>query len=164
MTLSPNARKVVLTVHVTTSVGWLGAVVVFLALATAALIGRDEKMVHAADLLMNLVASFVLVPLCFSSLLSGILSALGTPWGLFQHYWVLIKLVITACSTVVLLAHLAPMRLLAQATWGGSEVDLPGLRRLLVTASAAALLILLLATTLSIYKPRGLTGRRGRGV
>jgi hypothetical protein len=164
MTLSPSARKLVLTVHVTTSVGWLGAVATFLALAAMGVLSGDGRVAHAVDLVMDLVTWCVLVPLCFSSLLSGILSALGTPWGLFQHYWVLMKLVMTILATIVLVVHLKPIGLLAsvaKTTLTGPTVDISGLRRLLVAASVAALLVLLLLTTLSIYKPRGLTGWRG---
>ena len=41
MTLPPGVRKFTLTAHVTTSVGWLGAVVVFLALAVVGLTSQD---------------------------------------------------------------------------------------------------------------------------
>ena len=165
MNLSPGARKIVLTAHVTTSVGWLGSVATFLVLAITALSCADARIAHAADLLMGLVAWCVLVPLCLSSLLTGILSAVGTPWGLFQHYWVVMKLVITILSTIVLVAHLNPIGLLtsvAATTLSRPAVDVAGLRRLLVAASVAALLVLLLLTILSIYKPRGLTGWRGQ--
>src|SRR5579863_8142260 len=116
MTLSPGARKLMLTAHLTTSVGWLGAVATFLVLAGTALSTTDSHIADAADLLMDVVAWWVLIPFCFSSLLTGILSALGTPWGLFQHYWVFVKLIITILSTVVLVAHLKPIGLLSAAT------------------------------------------------
>ena len=77
-----------LTAHLTTSVGWLGAVATFLVLAGTALSTTDSHIADAADLLMDVVAWWVLVPFCLSSFLTGILSALGTPWGLLQHYWV----------------------------------------------------------------------------
>ena len=60
MTLPAGPRKLVLTLHVTSSVGWLGAVAAFLALAVA---GRDDEMVRAAYLAMELVTGFIIVPL-----------------------------------------------------------------------------------------------------
>jgi hypothetical protein len=72
---------------------------------------------RSADLAMDLTAWLAIVPLCFASLLTGLVSSLATPLGLFRHYWVLVKLLITIPST----------------------------------------LVLLVLTTLSIYKPRGMT-------
>src|SRR5207244_1496267 len=105
MTMTPRLRKLALTAHVTSSVGWLGAVAAFLALALAGLTSRDGQMVRAAYLALELTASFVIVPLGFASLLTGLVQALGTKWGLFRHYWILVKLLITILSTVVLLVH-----------------------------------------------------------
>jgi len=161
MTLTPSLRKLTLTVHVMSSVGWFGAVAAFLALAVAALTSQDAQLVRSADLAMDLTAWFVIVPLCFASLLTGLVSSLGTPWGLFRHYWVLIKLLITVPATLVLLVHMQPISVLASAAAmraaTSSSADLDGLRNLLVTAAGAALLVLLVLTMLSIYKPRGMT-------
>lgn len=159
MTLS--LRKLALTLHVTFSLGWLGAVAAFLALALVGLMGRDAQLVRSADLAMELTAWFVIVPFCFASLLTGIVSSLGTPWGLLRHYWVLVKFLITVPATLILLVHLQPIGLLAgaasQSTVTWSTTDLHGLRILLATAASAALLTLLFLTTLSMYKPRGMT-------
>ncbi len=161
MTLTPSLRKLALTVHVTSSVGWLGALATFLALAITGLTSQDAQTVRSADLAMDLTAWFVIVPLCFASLLSGLLSSLGTPWGLFRHYWVLVKLLITIPASIVLLVHMQPISLLARAasktTLTLSGADLQGQRTLLVTAAGAALLVLLVLITLSMYKPRGMT-------
>jgi hypothetical protein len=43
-------------------------------------------MVRAAYLAMELIARFVIIPLAFASLLTGLIQSLGTPWGLFRHY------------------------------------------------------------------------------
>src|SRR5882757_1811341 len=99
MTMTPSLRKFTLTAHVISSVGWLGAVAGFLALAIAGLSCQDAQMVRAAYLAMKLTAWFVIVPLAFASLLTGIVQSLGTEWGLFRHYWVLTKLAITLLAT-----------------------------------------------------------------
>ena len=75
----PVTRKFALTAHVTSSVGLLGAVAAFLALAIAGLTSHDARMVRAAYLAMNLTAEFVIVPLAFASLSIGIVQSLGTP-------------------------------------------------------------------------------------
>ena len=106
MNMSPRLRKFSLTVHIICSVGLLGAIGCFLALAIAGLTGQDAQMVRAAYVAMEVTARFVIVPLAFASLLTGTVQSLGTSWGLLQHYWVLAKLMITALATVVLLLQM----------------------------------------------------------
>ena len=157
--MSPVLRKVALIAHVTFSVGWLGSVAAFLALAIAGLTGEDPQTVRAAYLAMEVIGWFVIVPLSFASLLSGLVQSLGTAWGLFRHWWVVIKLVMTVLATAVLLVHMQPVGHLADAvaaaTLAGGE--LRGLRVQLLADAGAAIVVLLIATTLSIVKPRGLT-------
>jgi hypothetical protein len=158
--MAPGLRKVALTAHVTSSVGWLGAVATFLALALAGLISKDAQLVRAAYLMMELTGWFVLVPLSLASLLTGLVQALGTPWGLFRHYWVLFKLLITVLATVVLLLYMQTLTYLAvrAADVALSGGDLGALQTLSpVLHAGAGLLLLLVATTLAVYKPRGLT-------
>ena len=94
MIMSPGVRKFALTAHVTSSVGWLGAVAAFLALAVVGLTSQDAQTVRATYLVMEPAGWVVLVPLAFASLLTGLVQSLGTTWGLSRHYWVLFKLLI----------------------------------------------------------------------
>ena len=159
MIMPPRLRKFALTAHVTASVGWLGAVAAFLALAIAGLTSGDTQMVRAAYLAMGLTGWFVIVPLSLASLLTGLVQALGTTWGLFRHYWVLAKLLITVVATILLLVHMQPVGHLARVVAVTTLVSgqLAGMRVQLVADAAAALVALLMATGLSVYKPRGLT-------
>jgi hypothetical protein len=108
---------------------------------------------------MEVVGWFVIVPLSLASLLSGLVQSLGTVWGLFRHWWVVLKLVMTVLATLVLLIHMRPVGHLADAvraaTLAGGELH--GLRVQLIADAGAAIVVLLLTTTLSIVKPRGLT-------
>ena len=159
MILPPNARKLALTAHVAASVGWLGAVAGFLALALVGLSSPDSQRVGAAYIAMESLGWLVIVPLSFASLATGLIQSLGTSWGLFRHYWVLIKLLMTVLATSLLLVHMRPIEQIAgvaaETTLGPS--DLRGLRIQLVVDAGAAILALLVTTTLSVYKPRGLT-------
>jgi hypothetical protein len=159
MTLGPGLRKFALTAHVACSVGWLGAVAGFLALAVAGLSSRDPQTVAAAYPAMELITVCVIVPLSLASLLTGIIQSLGTPWGLFRHYWVLIKLLLTSVATVVLLLQLGPLGYLGNAARGASSpiADLRVLGTSMAIHGAGGLLVLLMTTILSVYKPRGLT-------
>ncbi|CAN5711884.1 hypothetical protein BH24ACT20_BH24ACT20_06870 [soil metagenome] len=113
MTMTPRLRKFALTAHVTSSVGWLGAVVAFLGLAVVGLISQDAQTVRGVYLVMEPTAWLVLVPLAFASLLTGLAMSLGTRWGLFRHYWVVFKLVITVFATIVLLIYMETLSLMA---------------------------------------------------
>ena len=157
--MRPGLRKFVRTAHITFTVGWLGAVAGFLALAIAGLTSRDKQLMSAAYLGMDLITRFVIVPLSVVPLLlTGPILSLGTPWGLFRHYWIIAKLVINILSTVILLIHLQPIGYLSHAAAKGilSTAD-RNLQIQMVLASSAGLLALLLATALAVYKPRGLT-------
>jgi hypothetical protein len=156
MTMTPSLRKLVLTAHVTSSVGWLGAVVAYLALAVAALTSQDAQTTRAAWSAMELTGWFVIVPLALASLSIGVVNALGTPWGLFRHYWVLVKFLLTVFATSVLLLHMPTVSYFAGIAAATDGANLAGLRGELLHAGGG-LLLLLVTTTLSVYKPRGVT-------
>ena len=162
MTMTARVRRFALTAHVSASVGWLGAVAGFLALAAAALMSQDPQLVRATYLAMEVTGWFVIVPLSLASLPTGLVMSLGTEWGLFRHYWIVVKLVITFLATILLLVHMQPVghlaRVVAETTLARGE--LAGLRVQLVADAAAAVLALLIATALSVYKPRGMIAYR----
>lgn len=107
MKLSPTWRKLALSAHVASSVGWFGAVVAFLALAVIGLRGGgDDGMIRSAYIVMEAIGWFVIVPFSVASLVTGLVQSLGTQWGLFRHYWVLAKLLITVGASVLLLVHM----------------------------------------------------------
>lgn len=161
--MRPRLRKFFLTAHVSSSVGWLGAVLVYLALATASLTSADAEVAHAGYLLLYRVAYVVIVPLSLAALVSGLVQSLGTEWGVFRHYWILVKFLLSAVAVTVLLLHLptvARMSRLAQTTFSTSDFET--LRLQLIVHAVGGLLVLLAATALSFYKPWGRTnyGRR----
>ena len=156
MTMPPGLRKFALTVHLTTSVGWIGAVVAYLALGVSAVTSQDARTVRAAWIAMEVTGWFAIVPLALASLLTGLVMSLGTPWGLFRHYWVLITFVLTFLATGVLLLHMPTVSGLADVARAADGAALGGLGGDLVHAGGG-LLVLLVITALNVYKPRGLT-------
>ena len=160
--MTPRLRKAALTAHVVCSVGWLGAIVAFLALAVTGLTSDDARLVRAVHLAAEPLTWFVIVPLALASLLTGIVQSLGTKWGLFRHYWVLFKLVINVVATAVLLLYTQTVGLFA----GLAADPTTGLDLLRAPTfalhSGAALMLLLGATVLAVFKPAGITpyGRR----
>ena len=155
--MSPRLRRFALTAHVMSTVGWLGAVVVFLALAVIGLSSQDAQTVRGAYLVMDPAARLVLVPFAFASLLTGLVQSLGTVWGLFRHYWVLCKLLLTVAATIVLLTYMETFEAMAEVA-ADPTADLGAVRNASpMLHSALALLALLVATVLAVYKPRGMT-------
>jgi len=148
-----------LTAHVVSSIGWIGAVAAFLALAVASLTRRDVFVIRAAYLAMGFTAWFAILPFALGSLLSGLVSSLGTGWGLVRHYWVLVKLLITVLITALLLVHMRPIDLLASAAAQTIVMSshLDGLRVQMLAYAIGTLLVLLVLTVLSVYKPQGMT-------
>jgi membrane protein implicated in regulation of membrane protease activity len=77
---------------------------------------------------------------------TGVTSALASPWGLFKHGWVVKKLLLTLANTVILLAVAGP----------GTAAGAPGW--LLPLGLAVQLALFVLTTALSVYKPKGRIG------
>lgn len=154
----PGWRKLGLTVHVAASVGWLGAVVAYLGLVWAGLDSSDPQAVRSAWWGLDQLTR-VLAPLSVAALVSGVVQGLITPWGLVWHYWVMVKLVLTAMATTVLLLTLPEVR--AWAQWAAGDQVPPDLHGQIVHP-VAGLVVLLVILALSVYKPRGLTPYGGR--
>jgi hypothetical protein len=164
MTMPPRVRKAALTAHVVSSVGWLGAIIAFLALAIVGVSSQDAQLVRAVYRAAEPLTLYVLVPLAFASLLTGIVQSLGTTWGLVRHYWVVFKLVINLVATTVLLIYTGTVGSLARIA-ADLSIDLEELRGpTFILHSSAALVLLLAATVLAVFKPAGMTryGRRKR--
>src|SRR5204863_6048636 len=145
--------KLVLIIHLTCSLGWIGAVFAYLALGVSAVLGHDAQMVRAAWMAMELIGWYVIVPLAVGALLTGLVMSLGTPWGLFRHYWVLISLGLTILATVVLLLHMPTVSALADVARVADGANLGGLGGDLFHAGGG-LLVLLVIAVLNVYKPQ----------
>src|SRR5579859_163167 len=161
--MTPAIRKLTITAHVAFSVGWLGAVAAFLVLSVAGLASHDADVVRGAYLSMDLISRFVIIPMCLAALATGLLQALGTPWGLFRYYWIVIKFSLAIFATIALLIHqFAVMAVAAKRVSGAAaetlfSTDFGPLKTELVRAPSLAIVLLLVVTTLGVYKPWGLT-------
>jgi hypothetical protein len=156
--MPPRLRKFALAAHIALAVGWIGAVAGYIALDVAAATGQNAQTLRAAYLAMEVIAWYVIVPLALGSLLSGLIMSLGTKWGLFRHYWVLISLLLTIFATVVLLVETQTISyfadIAADPTTSGD--DLRALGSTLVH-SVGGTVVLLVILVLNMYKPRGMT-------
>jgi flagellar biosynthesis protein FlhB len=157
--MTPRTRNLALTAHITASVGWIGALAVFLAHALASTMSQDPHVVRSMSIAMGITAWFVILPLSLATLATGLVQALGTAWGLFKHYWIIFKLLLTGITTAVLLMKLQPISFLAEAATEAtfSASDHTGLQKSLVFHSVGGLVILLAILALAVFKPKGMT-------
>ena len=156
MILRPGARKFTLAAHLTVAVGWIGAVLAYLALGVAAVTADDADTVRGAWSAMELTGWFVIVPLAVASLVTGVVMAVGTKWGLLRHYWVVISLVLTLVATLVLLFHMPSVSATADAARVAEGAELEALGGDLLHPGLG-LVVLLVIQVLNVYKPQGLT-------
>jgi len=158
MVMRPPARKLMLVLHVGASVGWLGAVAASLALGVIGLTADDPAVVRGVYQVLEPVGWSTLVPFSVAGLLTGLIQALGTTWGLVRHYWVLFKLLMNVFATGILLLYMQTLAMLAgmaaDPAGGVAQLRNPSP----VLHAAAAVVLLLVALVLSVYKPRALTG------
>lgn len=158
MVMTPGLRKLMLALHIIFAVGWLGAVACFLVLAIVGLNSQDARTVQSVYLSMGMVTRYIIVPLSFAPLITGPILSLGTPWGLFRHYWILAKLLLTIVSTIIMQLHVQPINILASAAKATLlPSNLHDMQVQMVIASALALVVLIVETVLAVYKPKGMT-------
>jgi hypothetical protein len=154
--MGSRVRRFALTVHLSFSVGWIGAVVAYLALGVVAVRSTDVLTVRGMWIAMDVIGWYVIVPLAVASLVTGLVMALGTKWGLFRHYWVLFSLALTTFATVILVLHMPEVSQLADAAQEAQGADLRALGGDL-GHPAIGLVVLLMIQVLNMYKPRGMT-------
>ncbi|MFI0450296.1 hypothetical protein [Actinomadura sp. 6N118] len=159
-TMSPGLRRLALTTHVTASVGWLGAVVVALSLSVVTMTSQDIGLARAAARSLEMVGWAALIPFSVASLITGLVQSLGSRWGLFRHYWVLVKLVMNVFATTVLLLYMQTLSHLSEVA-ARPTLTSDDLAILQSPSPAVhgtgALVLLLLAVVVSVYKPPGMT-------
>lgn len=152
--MAPMARKSILTVHVIAGValvGITGTVVILAAMAAGA---ASPAEAHALYRSAQVVALAMAIPFSITSLTTGVVLGLRTPWGVFRYRWVTAKLALQL--GIILMGALAvgPMveTLVNDAAAGrslGSE------RWQLAIAGGVNLMFAVTAVGLSVFKPGG---------
>lgn len=156
--MAPAIRKVALAAHLTVSVGWVGAVAGYLALDVTVATSQDPQLVRSAWIAMGLIAWWAIVPLALTALLTGLVMALGTKWGLIRHWWVLISFLLTVVATVVLLSE---TRVISDGAAIAADPSTSVEQLLAVPStlphSVGGLVVLLVIQVLNVHKPQGMT-------
>ncbi|QOV38554.1 DUF2269 domain-containing protein [Streptomyces ferrugineus] len=157
--LSRPARRAALVVHVVASASWLGLTVGLLALAITAGATGSAVTVEASVRAMKLFADWLLLPVAFLTLVSGLVLSLGTQWGLARHRWVYVKFWLTLATTAATAFALRPgLGTTVSAVAAGEPLPDPGDLMMGPIVSLSAYVFM---TVISVLKPWGLT-RRGR--
>jgi hypothetical protein len=147
--LRPSARRALLSAHVISSVGLLGASSALLVLAVSGATTGDPQLAESAYRFMAMFGYVFGIPLSFSALISGVALGLGTKWGVFHYPWVTAKLVLLVTTILSGALVIGPD---AEQMIDGAG----GLGTRLIAASAYNVTALIASALLSIYKP----GRR----
>jgi len=156
MRLDHSWRRLILTVHIGASVGWLGAAYVGLVLAVVGLTTPDAGRRAAAYQVLDLLDLAAWVPLGGAAVGTGFVLGMGTKWGLVRYWWVLAKLVGGGVVLVVpLLARSPNVDRANAAIAAGAPVG--GLAVSVLAPCIASVVVLSISTALSTYKPGGRT-------
>ncbi|MFD9600124.1 DUF2269 domain-containing protein [Streptomyces sp. NPDC056708] len=151
--LKRSARRSLLVAHVAVSVSWLGLTVGLLTLGITAFLTGDPATAQAATRAMKIFGDWLVIPVALLSLLSGLVLALRTPWGLARHRWVWTKFWLTLVTAALSIFSLRP-GINEAAARGAVGINL-------VVAPSVATATYLFITAVSVLKPWGLT-QRGR--
>jgi hypothetical protein len=159
--LPARARNSIVVVHVVVSVSWLALMLCLLILATTALVTNDADTLRTAYRAMGMLGDALITPLSLLTLVSGVLLALGTPWGLLRHYWVSTKFGLTLAATLASIfaltarLHEAVDAVARHPVGPISAMDLGFIRYNMVIVPAVALFLYLANVILSVFKPWG---------
>lgn len=157
--LGRPARRAALVVHVIASAGWLGLTLGLFALGITAATDGSAGTVEASVRAMKLFADWLLLPVAFLTLLSGLLLSLGTVWGLARYRWVYTKFWLTLATTTATVFALRPgVNSAVTAVAAGGPLPDAGDVLFGPVVSLSAYVFM---TVISVLKPWGKT-RRGR--
>jgi uncharacterized membrane protein len=154
--VTPRSRKALLAVHLVASIGWVGGVVGYIALGIAAETATDASTIRGVWLAFDVLGWWVLVPEAIVTVLTGVVLAVRTRWGLLQHYWVVVALLLTLLCAVVLVLHMRDVSAMAAMARTANATELQQMGGDLPHPTIG-LALLLLVLALNVYKPRGVT-------
>lgn len=157
--LPPAWRKGLLVLHIIAGIGWMGVDIALFILLMTARTSDNAVLVASGFNAMRTVVPLAVPPLSLSILITGVLLGLGTSWGLFRYWWVLVKLSLSLLMTVLVFTSLVPgVSAIALLDLSSTSADavragLGDLPTQLLYPPIVSFLMLGAATVLSVYKP-----------
>lgn len=157
--LSPAWRKGITVLHAISGIGWMGVDIALLVLLYTARTSDDTALVVSGFNAIRIIVPVAVPPLSLIILITGLLLGLGSSWGLFRYWWVLVKLCLSLIMTVLVFTSLVPgVNQLATLDLSAVSADavrasLGDLPTQMLFPPVVSFLMLGIATILSIYKP-----------
>jgi len=156
-------RKLVLLLHITGGVGWMGLDVGLLFLVFTGLLTDSGRTAVAVYTAIGIFVPPAVLALSLLMLATGLAQGLWTKWGLFEYWWVLVKLLLGIVLTALVFVALLPAVGSLPAELGDADgASGAAVRRALGAAPVQLLfppivsfLSLGFALVLAVYKPWG---------
>ncbi|WP_115788345.1 hypothetical protein [Arthrobacter silvisoli] len=101
-------RKLVLVLHITGGVGWMGLDVGLLFLVFTGLLTDSGRTAVAVYTALGIFVPPAVIILSLLMLATGLVQGLWTKWGLVEYWWVLVKLLLGIVLTVLVFVALLP--------------------------------------------------------
>ncbi len=150
-----RTRQLLVFLHVAVSVGWMGAGAANVVLAATAASTGSAEVSRVCYFMIDRIDTYLVIPLAFAALASGVLLSLVTPWGLTRYWWVLVKLTLTVGVIVYSTFGVGVwVERSVEATAGGGSSDVAGV---LACGATVNIALFLLMTWASVAKPWGTT-------
>lgn len=161
--LSRRDRRGILVIHLAGSIGWLGLYAALVVIGIVGLSTSDPVTFRSFFVVDGVLATYLMPVLSLLALVTGIVLAAGTSYGLFRHWWVVVSLVITTLMTAAVLIFLvAQMRDLAATAAHLPDSTIMTVmskdRLKLLIAPTAGFLLLVFLTGTNVHKPWGRIG------
>jgi hypothetical protein len=146
-------RKWLVAAHILVGVGWFGIVAAKLVLEIVATPTGERDIARAGYVFLAALDRAVFPPAAIATLITGIVLSVGTAWGLFRYWWIVVKLALTIAVIVTGVAFVGAWTQAAMTPAADTAVGATS--RWLIGAAVAHLLMLGAATVISVIKPWG---------
>jgi len=154
--ISITQKRWLLSTHLLFMATWLGGVICSLALNLIALKATDPQLLNTVYTLSETLDINVLRVGAAGSLLTGLLLAWLTQWGLLSFYWIIAKEITTVLvvisDNVIIRWNANAIALTAEQVTNPAILNI---RNLLLIGILVRLVLLLAITVISIFKPWG---------
>lgn len=159
--LSMKKKQLLITIHVISIISWLGGVFCMFMLGLYMLNSDNGEQLYYTLENMHLVDVILIRYTALVALLSGLALSLWTNWGLFNYYWIVIKLILTILLIFLGIAYMSPWlsQLLREADQERSLALINAVfidkSYSLIGGAIANIIALVFMTAISYFKPFG---------
>ncbi|WP_433160343.1 hypothetical protein [Kribbella sp. CA-247076] len=156
--LGARTRKAVLVLHIASVGSWLGIDVVMAVLTFTAL-GTDDQSTKALCFrVLELVTVWPMTVSGLTCLVTGVLLAMGSKYGLTKYWWVVVKLVLNLLLSTLVLVSLRPGVAVIADRAESNDLDIP--LGDMIYPPIVSPTLLMVAVVLSVFKPWGLLRKK----